>query len=275
MPRPVANWREPGEYPERGAPLSFNRWAWEFLRRNPKYQDDWLAFNALRTAILADNGGDESQVEDDPRYWHHEPEREGSEDDAAWYARARAKGGKRTPVINRLAEKWKLSLVHLPNPFMSPASPAINRIGFVTGVNVTDVWHWDADKLSEFDRKTKIAFVIDLDRPLDGQIEALRRVTESRQQRLAKNGDIELPPTINERPEWSLYLRLLDADLAEATEDEVSRDIYLNCNTNAEALRKKIPKNRNRARELRDGGYLWIAAITPKRRNNSRTEKVP
>ena len=43
----LADWRNPtGEYPPPNAPLK--RWAWEFLRRYPEYQDDFARLHADR-----------------------------------------------------------------------------------------------------------------------------------------------------------------------------------------------------------------------------------
>lgn len=75
MPCPVANWRDCTKYPKPGARLSLNRWAWEFLRRNAGYQIAWEGYRETVAAIMADNGGDESLIEDDPRFRHYEPER--------------------------------------------------------------------------------------------------------------------------------------------------------------------------------------------------------
>lgn len=275
MARAVASWGDPSKYPKRDACFLPNRWAWEFLRRNPGYQDDWQMFQSLKEAILAGNGGGESLIEDQ-RYWYYEPERMAGEDDAAWRLRARGMGGKRTPIINRLADKWKLAMPHLPNPFMPSDSPEINRIGFITGVRVSDTAHWIEDELPEHIRKTQIAFVIDLTRPIENQVDALRRVAVSRQNRRIAEGTIEAIPKINQRPEWPLYLRLLDAELDGVSKpDEIAAKLYGGQHggkdNDPDSLRRRIEKNMTHARSLRDSGYLWIAATAQTRRNNFRT----
>lgn len=103
MARPIANWRNRANYPKAGARLSLNRWAWEFLRRNPNYQAAWGNFREIVAAILADNEGDESRIEDDPRFWHYEPERLDGEDDVAWGARV--KRGRCTPIDSWIARE--------------------------------------------------------------------------------------------------------------------------------------------------------------------------
>lgn len=267
MPRPIADWRNPDapEYPKRGARLSPGRWAWEFLRRHPGYQDAWQSFQGVVAAILAENGGDESMIEDDPRFWHHEPGRMAGEDDAAWLARV--KRGTRTAIDNWIAKEWGLvgCIPILPDPFAAPAF-----VGFSSGARVTAPGRWQAAMPSVM--QPEMAFVIDFRKPIDGQIEVLRRYAESHQKWLIEHGVIETPATINERPEWPIYLRLLDAELDSATDPGELAKVLFPCESNEYPdyrVSHKIAKAQDRARQLRDIGYLWIAAIKPKGRKNS------
>ena len=57
------------------ASLNAGQWAWEFLRRNPGYQAEWQAFDAVWQALEADYGRppdrDFSAWRLDPRAWLH------------------------------------------------------------------------------------------------------------------------------------------------------------------------------------------------------------
>ena len=267
MPRPIADWRnlDAAEYPKRAARVSSNRWAWEFLRRHPGYQDAWQSFQETVAAILADNGGDESLIEDDPRFMHYEPERMIGEDDAAWLARV--KRGTRTPLDNWIAKEWGLEGCHpiLPDPFAVPGF-----VRFSSGKRWYATARWQA--VMPMSMQPEMAFIIDFRKPIDGQIEALRRYAEGHQKWLIGQGVIEAPITINERPEWPIYLRLLDAELDGATDPgELAKVLFPGESNEYPDYRvsHKIAKAQGRARQLRDIGYFWIAAIKPKGRKNS------
>lgn len=264
IPRPVANWRDARKYPKR---LSQRRWAWEFLRRNPAYQVAWHAYRDTVAAILSDNGGDESAIEDDPRFRRSDPERLPGEDDAAWVARVGR--GTTIPIDTWGAREWGLEGCQpiFPDPFSKPFG-----VGFSGSPRVCMAAEWKSPTPTLLQPET--AFVIDFRKPIDGQIEALRRYAENHQKWLAEKGIVRPPDTRNTRPEWPLYLRLLDAELSGVTDiNEIAAVLYKGQHTGAkvtdhDSLRRRINKNQAEARALRDQGYLWIAASTPKRKNN-------
>lgn len=267
MARPITDWRNPANYPKAGARLSLNRWAWEFLRRNPSYQAAWESYRDTVAAILADNEGDESKIEDDPRFGHYEPERLDGEGHSAWIARV--KHGRLTPIDSWIAREYGLkSSPPLPNPFDS-AGPFFTC--FSTSAGVTMPAHWDTAGISVLQPES--VFLIDFRKPIDGQIDALRRYAAGHQKFLIDRGIIEAPEKINERRnDWPAYLRLLDAELEGVTEPaDLAAAIYPDDSNDYPdfPVSHRINKAQGRARQLRDGGYLWIAAIRPKRRKNS------
>lgn len=267
IPRPVANWRDADKYPKRDARFSPGRWAWEFLRRNPIYQIAWQSFREIVAAILADNGGNESAIEDDPRFWRSDPERLPGEDDAAWVARVGR--GTQTTIDNWCAREWGLESCQpiFPDPFSKPF-----WVGFSGSARVRALAEWKS--AAPMMEQPEMAFVIDFRKPIDGQIEALRRYAESHQEWLAEKGIVRPPDIRNTRQEWPIYIRLLDAELAGVTDmDEIAAVLYQGQHTGAnvtdhDSLRRRINKNQAEARALRDKGYRWIAASSPKRRNN-------
>lgn len=267
LPRAVADWRDESRYPKRGAHLSPRRWAWEFLRRNPNYQAEWQTYCDTVASILADNGGDESAIEDDPRFLRSDPERLPGEDDAAWVARVGR--GTQTPIDTWCAREWGLEGCQpiFPDPFSEPL-----LVSFSSSQRVRMTAEWKSPTPTAL--QPEMAFVIDFRKPIDGQIEALRRYAENHQKWLAEKGVVRTPDARNTRPEWPLYLRLLDAELAGITDpDKIAPVLYKGQHARRdddhESLRRKINGNQQEARKLRDGGYLWVAAISPKRRKNS------
>lgn len=43
----LPDWRDKNQYPQGLGQFSLNQWAWEFLRRNPKYHDDYAAIGLV------------------------------------------------------------------------------------------------------------------------------------------------------------------------------------------------------------------------------------
>lgn len=126
--------------------------------------------------------------------------------------------------------------------------------------------HWDTTGISVL--QPEAVFLIDFRKSIDGQIDALRRYAVGHQKFLRKNGVVEAPETKNKRPEWPLYLRLLDAELdGVASINEIAQVLYkgqhATRDSDPDSLRRRIQENQARARNLRDGGYLLIAAKAP------------
>lgn len=272
IPRPVADWRDERQYPKREARLSPRDWAWEFLRRNPGYQCAWQAYRDIVASILADNGGDESAIDDDPRFMCSDPERLPGEDDAGWVARVGR--GTLTPIDTCGAGKWGLEGCQpiFPDPFSKPS-----WVGFSGGARVCMLAEWKS--AAPLVLQPEAAFVIDFRKPIDGQMEALRRYAENHQKWLAGKGIVLAPDSGNMRKEWLLYLRLLDAELSGITDPVKIAPVlykgqYARRDDDNESLRRKINDNQQEARKLRDDGYLWIAAISPKRRKNSSSKNA-
>ena len=70
----LRNWRDSSDY-EFTRALDGGQWAWEFLRRNPDYQQEWSEFMAVWTRLEAAYGRppdrDFCAWKADPRAWIH------------------------------------------------------------------------------------------------------------------------------------------------------------------------------------------------------------
>lgn len=78
----MPDWKRASEYAFTGQ-LSSAQWAWEFLRRNPRYREEWQAFHTTWQALEACYGGlskrDFNRWKRDPRAWVSVVECEGSD----------------------------------------------------------------------------------------------------------------------------------------------------------------------------------------------------
>jgi hypothetical protein len=121
--------------------------------------------------------------------------------------------------------------------------------------------------LSESD----VAVVIDLSLPLDEQIVVAAEDLKGLQLHRIKLGKITPRGTKQvRRQNYVLYLRLLDAEACGATDGEIGEVLYPELNNDYPECRrtKRLSDDRKVAHELRDGGYVRLAAKTrprPKR----------
>lgn len=108
-PKPILNWLNKGEY-NFGKRMSLQRWAWEFLRRNPLYQTDYAGLRATIDDAVA-KGVDEEEY----KRVYNPPRLEGETEDE-WFIRSNGVCSS-SPIGCSYAEKWKLNGNFLPDPF--------------------------------------------------------------------------------------------------------------------------------------------------------------
>jgi hypothetical protein len=190
------------------ADLGAAGWAWEFLRRNPRYQAEWAAFDAVWQALEAAYGRppdrDFCAWKADPRAWVHAADCPGGE--------CRVDQDK-VLIECALGARWGF--------YKFPPDPADNdpvggeRLAWREWETHTPVLErGDADWLDGGPGHVALGF--DLSLPLPGQLERAKRILQVLQRRGRQSGDIE-PPCLRAR--WrslALMLRLLDARAAGA-----------------------------------------------------------
>jgi hypothetical protein len=256
---PIANWKDEQAYP-RGNKISARRWAWEFLRRNPNYQEDWAKVvarwkeilpNFEPDKVLSDN---EAAMIEDERFDLFEPPKLPKETDDQWIERVGR--GFKAPLHSLLAKKWGL---------LTMISPALNypwTIHFESGVAARFVnQHWDGFKLGRM-IGPQAAMAFDLTKPLKPQLRAAGVALADRQKYLETKGALKVRrPRLN--PEkYPNYLRLLDALAAGAKNSEIAVRLLP---TVANAYPKfsaahRLKDMKSAAIELRDGGYVSLLA---------------
>lgn len=215
-----ADWKDETAYPTAGEETLLARWHWEFLRRNKEYQRDFDQFKLLPE----DSSG---------------------------------KGRKQL-----LARKYGLDGImldyrdDLKELFQSPRNPEkIRTVRWQTTWVREDrdgnLIEGDMDNLDYLDpvlRQHELGVIFNVRHPVDQQVENARKVLLRECNRhQEKRGRIE---------NYSLYLRLLDADAMNAGYDEIAEIIYPE--VEIRLARKRIEADMNSARQLRDVNYRYI-----------------
>lgn len=270
----VADWRKPNEYPK-GARVSLRRWAWEFLRRNPAYQADWLAYAETCREILpswtpgeafADDPAEALRLHDllheDERFKAYEPARLPGEREAAWVVRVEK--GRIVPL-----DKWygaKYGLRNFANPFSEyrasvyggPDFEAVPRTLFVLP-------GWEGFKGAPTISGNRFrAIGIDLALPIEPQLRDAQAALERAQARLIEDGAIEKwPDKRNRHAEWPYLLRILDAKAAGATLAEMAAELYPHLSDGYPdfAGRKAAEKRLKSAESMASEGYRCLPML--------------
>jgi hypothetical protein len=197
----LPDWRKsseycfPGDFPD-------NRWAWEFLRRNPKYRQDWDAavFRHLSNtgefeevadleAFLKAGG----QIVGTGELWKDDPA------DPGFYL----------PVEE--AEKWRLH-----TGMLNPSTDEPTWLSFDLDFGTVHFMR----KGSTFNARGPAYPIVefDLHLSLKPQLEAIVEPLE----RARKHLNIKSRRAKHHRKLWPLYLRLLDADLDQRLPSQIA-----------------------------------------------------
>jgi hypothetical protein len=230
----IAAWNEPARYARTDA-LNGAQWAWEFLRRNPLYQAEWSAFNALWDDLEAAYGRpprrDFCAWKADPRAWVRVVDCPDSD--------CRVDGDK-VLIECAMGARWGF--------YKFPPSPADEdpvggqRLQWrEVDQPVPLIGTSDHDWLGE--DAARVALGFDLALPLRDQLERAKRKLQVLQHRRQKTGQVRAVSLKAQQAALTSMLRLLDAEAAAVDEKAfvaVSQDWRL-------LLR--------RAHALRDGGY--------------------
>lgn len=221
----LPNWRKAADYsfPEAFSP---NRWAWEFLRRNPDYQVDWTAALSRFLSVVGEfEGWTEGARSDDP-------------EDPEFYLLVGEK------------DRWHLAAL------LNPATDEPNRLGFQLDFGTVRILKEGKALKSRGQAYPLAEFNLHL--PLVPQLEAVERKLRLAQERLK----IRPRRVKNYRRLWAQYLRLLDADLVDG---RTAKQIASALRSEEHGLdEKKVWDRLQAARKMMlPEGYLSILLTTP------------
>lgn len=203
IPEWLPDWTDETQYPNHS---ELQSWAWEFLRRNVDYQNDWT---------LAKNHWEMWVFNDDPT-------------DLRESGTFRANDTRSEPIYVHLARKWGLQI--------SIVDPAINgKSGYPIAFELTPgpqefpYFEVSRDQVaSPVSPKSwkEVGFIFDLELPLDPQLKFAKWQLRSHRTSLVRAGKIK---PISSRPHLQLfrkYLRCIDAKRVGATEMEIASTFF-------------------------------------------------
>lgn len=217
----LIDWTNPKNYEHDGKEPSDEVYAWEFLRRNPQYQNDFAEF--VRTGKFL--GYTRYILSDDGKYTpRHEDMRD-------WYGLSHESNNydpnNTTPPIFAKGDYPRI----------------LQKDGYLRSDAATD-----PDDLLEIVQE-EVVDVLSTSHNLDHQISQIKDLLKQEQD---KNSAFR-----KRKEKYIKYLRLLDADLMDASEAEILKKLY----AKEEKSRSILHTNLKAAQRLRDHNYKRLVSL--------------
>lgn len=246
----LLDWQVTGAYPTEG--ISLNSWAREFLRRNSDYQEDFSRWKELGIDVdfLPASASDSMALA------HCEPS--ALEEETYSEYDQRCAGYKLKPLSVHWAERYGVDYRH------DPANSA-RYVRFVTGTSPTYLINHtgDPDGYGPMrpEKPGEVVVKLNLEWPVDTQLERLRRPLLAAQNNLKKDGLV----VHDTRPQvrmYKNYLRLLDGESAGAKTNEMADALFPDVPEDYPERKRYMAASNGlkAAKRLRDGDYLFLLA---------------
>jgi hypothetical protein len=264
----LPNWRNKSEYPD---PKQMNnlRWAWEFLRRNREYQQDYERLRVYTGGGPCFNGfRDEDSLRPLNEYAICNPPALENETKDEYIKRMANTPWRMTPLCAALAEKYGLNFPVLSDPSENAPNNwfyfAKQTIPQITHAYYED-WlkHVPAVKPS---RISEVVVTFDLERPLLPQIESIKADLVLKQQSMTEDGLLQPIIKRNGIKNFVSYLQMLDAEANGVKVREMAEVIfpYLENSHQANYLGDQTVRNHLKAAKgLRDSHYRYLTLNDP------------
>lgn len=252
VPDWLPDWKKTEDYPDPKGTVSREQWAWEFIRRNPRYQHLYRIGRRHKESWY----NTFSNSKRFSRYFKCTPKVNKGESYEEYMARCKLE--KITPKI---MPKRQRILDVFPvvefSPKLNPAKtepPEFNRdYGYPICNTVTD----DEEEITySIDGADEVFMVFSAALPIKAQIQQAEKLLLEQQKyyegqgnHLQHKGNVWIQPLSN-------YLRYLDGEINGATQAEIARVVHPK--ENEISARQKVNKGIKTARYYRDMGYLKI-----------------
>jgi hypothetical protein len=248
------DWKKKSAYPHHKK-TTVEQWAWEFLRRNPEYQDDYQKFKKNPEDFPSTN------------FFHSIP-RELDKDFAS----------------TDLAYKWGIlemidpSLPDASNVTFREGSFVIYNHGWTDDPNEILPENWDMEIEG---RLGEVCAMFDLTRQIDLQIRMAENQLRALQGEFQKRFKTKAKDVRAKKESYSDYLRVLDGKEAGAARKEMA-DIICPLNKTIpsykrasaiESNRQKITKHLEAAKELMKSGYRYLPLCNQKLKSKTKVKK--
>lgn len=256
-------WKSSANY---DATLSPQGWAWEFLRRNTRYQKESKKYFALvrryGTFEEAQRRAPASEA------WVCEPAALRGETLEAWETRVSGGLYQATALRSAIANRWGLLIV--PHDAREPATSKTDLLFFLPTLKLRQIAGWRSPEVRLPLGADQIAIIFDMADPLRPQVarasKFLRETQKWLQTKKKLNVRIDTPKYAPRK--LIEYLRILDARSEGAENDEIVSALYpkkVNSYPNFTG-RQTLAVAESVADRLRDGGYRELVQLAPKRR---------
>lgn len=241
------DWKKSADY-EDLKKLKSDRWAWEFLRRNPNYIRKWekelpLELERIKKLLSSPEAKDAPYLEG---YRKNTPE----SSHFIIPGRSLSEYFKRWGILNLVnpEQDWPF-----PSPFHQFSSFAH---GTVRGGNVGGGKYLNENPFGPY-----ISIVFDITRPLKPQIANAQKVLLENQKNQVKEGKIRVNTVRKHKDNWIEYLRILDAKAEKVKNNEIARDMFPNLSNEYPDYQgnQKVRKSLKAAEYLIKKGYREIA----------------
>jgi len=236
------NWHEPADYAYT-RDLDGAQWAWEYLRRNPRYRQEWAAFNEIWQLLEAAYGRppnrDFCAWKADPRAWVRAADCPGSD--------CRVDQDK-VLIECAMGARWGFYKFP-PDPDDDDAVGAGRLVWREVQLDIPLVVSDDREWLG--DDPARVALGFDLSLPLRDQIERAKRTLQVMQRQRQKSGLVRAASVRLQCESLTIMLRLLDAE-SDGADDMMLESIDMGWRSLLE-----------QAHRLRDSEYCRLPARPP------------
>lgn len=242
--------------------LSPNGWAWEFLRRNPAYREDYAALSSFlleleqRFGSITDPLVNKALM-DEPGAYCFDPPRQPNESVGEWSRRCIGQNCRRYRIDVYQGRQWGLN-----GPMIDPFADDHVEPSFITNpkwprrVFLDECQDYFSDEGHE-PAYPKILFGFSFDLPIESQIKRLRSIMGEISSELEKDGLLSRSANWHHPDKWRNYLRVLDGFESGATATEIG-DILFPGEDDLKPRQNKVKYQRKKAEELRDDDYITI-----------------
>ena len=289
MPDWLPDWRDVSQYPETKT-TTLRQWAWEFLRRNPEYREQWD--ETIAPWIGSDGGFDNEasmaaerqKLDRDPKYkkrekefqkkWHSgirgdikkEIERMTLLHLNPLYEAESAAFGVTSPA-KLLQDKFSISSVSMLIPPSIPSSELprdfhfTNNLGSIVcydhpgkeyyALNIPYVVNVPIENHNQI-------YVFDLGLQIEPQIKSAKKYLKYSQKLLKDHGELKVKTSRNSSPKlYQRYLQLLDGKTIGASYREMAKIFYPGC-TAIDGVNLKVRDALRAAERIRNIDYKFI-----------------
>lgn len=217
--------------------LDANGWAFEFLRRNSKYQKDWVKFCEIRDQLIKRHGSagkENKSCYKDDLAWFYFPPKTKSQTLQDWQNKNFLSEPRRIWFEDFFAQKWDLKGAFLDSDQRpEPAPTFIKSKGYPLFPDYEDLgkYYYELDDPFSpyFQIKGKAVIIFDLENPLDPQLKKAKAVMSKRAQDEEKEDSIKRLKQKNPRKYAARLkecLRVYDAKVQGASTLDIAYHVF-------------------------------------------------